>query len=119
MKDKRCTKDIFIILGADFRWESALYEFYNLDNLIKLASNTYSFSSKYKIRYSTPNEYWDAIKHCNFQVSKNETWDPDMYPYSDNPGIVWTGFFTSRPNLKKTIIDFNSQFYASSALYSF
>lgn len=71
------------------------------------------FNSSYKIQYSTPEDYLQAVKKCEWPISKNESWDPDMYPYNDGNFVPWTGFFTSRPNLKKGIIDFNAQFYAS------
>ena len=79
-----CSKNIMIILGSDFAWKDAGYDYENLDKLIKLMRSKSEFAKDYNIKYSTPNEYYDAIKHCSFPTSKNETYDPDMFPYSDN-----------------------------------
>ena len=40
-----------------------------------------------------------------------------MFPYADKPTSYWTGFYTSRPNLKKMIKDLTSQYYASQYLF--
>jgi len=32
----------------------------------------------------------------------------DFFPYADRKNAYWTGFFTSRPNLKKTIRDLST-----------
>ncbi|CAN0429148.1 unnamed protein product, partial [Scytosiphon promiscuus] len=48
--------------------------------------------------FSTPQLYTDA-KHASeleFSVKKD-----DFFPYADCPHCYWTGYFTSRPGLKR------------------
>ena len=101
-----------MIIGSDFAWENAHFLFYNYDNMIKMMRDNESFSKKYKIKYSSPIEYYNEIKHCHFDGFKGEEWDPDMFIYADDEEVYWTGYFTSRPLLKQTLTDVNAQFYA-------
>lgn len=39
-----------------------------------------------------------------------------MMPYADSSMSIWTGFFSSRPLLKKEIVDLSSEFHASGFL---
>lgn len=38
-----------MILGADFQWESAIYEFYQFDNLIEILERDPTFNKSYKV----------------------------------------------------------------------
>lgn len=64
-------------------------------------------SDKYFFRYSTPSEYIDAINKLDIKWPVKYD---DMFPYSDSPDSFWTGFFTTRPNIKR-------YFRAASQLY--
>lgn len=62
--DTECSGNLLYVLGGDFRWEDAEYEFFNLDQFIKLMEMDLEFPFKFNIKYSTPSEYYDAVKHC-------------------------------------------------------
>lgn len=50
--------------------------------------------------YSTPTTYLDALHKAN------QTWElktDDFFPYADCPHCYWTGYFTSRPALKRYV----------------
>ena len=50
--------------------------------------------------YSTPTTYLDALH------KSNQTWGlktDDFFPYADCPHCYWTGYFTSRPALKRYV----------------
>jgi len=52
---------------------------------------------KSKIKYSTPTEYLAAIFPLSIQYPEKSD---DFFPYADLPNAYWTGYFTSRVNLK-------------------
>ena len=48
--------------------------------------------------YSTPSKYLDAVKNKSLEVKTD-----DFFPYADCPHCYWTGYFTSRPALKRYV----------------
>lgn len=104
MKDKIAayrTDHIFQPWGDDFAFIDGFRDYTNLDKLISYINENYE--GEYEVRYSTPSEYIDAI------AKENVTWPSkhdDLFPYSDqqsNQDIksdFWTGYFTSKANLK-------------------
>jgi len=82
----------------------------------KLIQFTNRFNTKnITFMYSTPSTYLDALKKDNI------AWEPkydDGFPYSDNVGDYWTGFFTSRPTKKKQTRDISSNMHASEKLFA-
>ena len=60
---------------------------------------------KIKIFYSSPNTYTDCkfkeIRAAQKMDGPYETKTDDFFPYSDRPNGFWTGYFTSRPALKR------------------
>jgi alpha-mannosidase len=88
--------DIMFTLGNDFEYRAANEWFKNLDKLIRLVNA----DGRVKIFYSTPTQYLQA------KLQSNVSWPlktDDLFPYSDGPHSYWTGYFTSRPNLKRYI----------------
>ena len=71
----------------------------------------HNYGDKYFLKYSTPSNYIDALSKLNL------TWPDkkdDGFPYSSDYGEYWTGFFTSRANLKSYIRRASSNLFASS-----
>jgi len=66
--------------------------------------------------YSTPSKYIEALKNENvtWPVIKNH----DFLPYSFQHNTYWSGFFTSRPGLKKQIKDYSNMFHSQQKLYA-
>lgn len=68
----------------------------NLDELIDLVNA----DGKINMFYSTPSAYVDA------KNAENITWSvktDDFFPYADGDHAYWTGYFTSRPALKRYV----------------
>jgi hypothetical protein len=68
------------------------------------------YGDKYKLFYSTPSIYVDAV--AKYNISWPTKYD-DMFPYSDNPDSYWTGYFSSRANDKGYIRRASTNFHAS------
>ncbi|XP_032991035.1 lysosomal alpha-mannosidase isoform X1 [Rhinolophus ferrumequinum] len=93
------TNHTVMTMGSDFQYENANIWFKNLDKLIQLVNaQQQSNGSRINVLYSTPACYlWELNK-------ANLTWlvkQDDFFPYADGPHKFWTGFFSSRPALKR------------------
>ena len=124
------TGNLIVLFGEDFEYENALYNYYNLDNLIKAVDEYQNQTNdlykgaigptKFKLRYSTPSEYIESLK--NYQTKNKMTFpgwplrSADLFPYADKAFAYWTGYFSTRANLKKTIRDLNVNMMSSSFL---
>ncbi|XP_045405914.1 lysosomal alpha-mannosidase isoform X2 [Lemur catta] len=92
------TNHTVMTMGSDFQYENANMWFKNLDKLIRLVNAQQANGSSVNVLYSTPACYlWELNK-------ANLTWSvkhDDFFPYADGPHMFWTGYFTSRPALKR------------------
>ncbi|XP_059552472.1 lysosomal alpha-mannosidase isoform X1 [Myotis daubentonii] len=93
------TNHTVMTMGSDFQYENANMWFKNLDKLIQLVNaQQQANGSRVNVLYSTPACYlWELNK-------ANLTWSvkrDDFFPYADGPHMFWTGYFTSRPALKR------------------
>ncbi|XP_006874364.1 PREDICTED: lysosomal alpha-mannosidase [Chrysochloris asiatica] len=93
------TNHTIMTMGSDFQYENANMWFKNLDKLIQLVnSQQQANGSRVHVLYSTPACYlWELNK-------ANLTWSvkhDDFFPYADGPHNFWTGYFSSRPALKR------------------
>mgnify|MGYP000058564938 FL=1 len=107
------TDDMIVLFGQDFRFMDAEYYYQSMDAMIEYMNLNYA--NKYNFIYSTPSNYIDAL------VKHNVTWTTkydDMFPYSDVPDGFWSGYSTSRPNLKQQVRSLSSNFHASAQIYS-
>ncbi|KAJ1685592.1 hypothetical protein LUZ63_016982 [Rhynchospora breviuscula] len=90
------TNHVMFTMGTDFKYQYAESWFRNLDKLIHYINK----DGRVNALYSTPSIYTDA------KFAANETWPiktDDFFPYADNPNAYWTGYFTSRPALKRYV----------------
>ncbi|KAL8472457.1 hypothetical protein ACS0TY_029611 [Phlomoides rotata] len=90
------TNHIMWTMGDDFRYQYAETWFKQMDKLIHYVNK----DGRVNALYSTPSMYADA-KHA-----ANETWPlklDDYFPYADSSNAYWTGYFTSRPALKRYV----------------
>ncbi|KAJ2722649.1 mannosyl-oligosaccharide 1,3-1,6-alpha-mannosidase activity protein [Coemansia sp. Benny D115] len=93
---------LMVMMGDDFRYVKAARAFRCLDRLVDDASSpeTKLLHPGVAIRYSTPSEYFTAIRPYlkNHSLSKHAG---DFYPYQDKPyEQYWSGILASRPYLK-------------------
>ncbi|KAK2974185.1 hypothetical protein RJ640_021476 [Escallonia rubra] len=87
------TNHIMWTMGQDFGYQYAQTWFRNMDKLIH-------YDGRVNALYSTPSFYTDA------KFAAKESWPlktNDFFPYADNADAYWTGYFTSRPALKRYV----------------
>jgi len=115
--DRTKGSNIMLTMGEDFNYENALTWYENMEKMmssllelqtsgkVDVASILAPRFDKIEMFYSNPNTYTD----CKFkEISKAqkvdgpyETKTDDFFPYSDRPNGFWTGYFASRPALKR------------------
>ena len=107
------TNHIMWTLGGDFAYQNADRWFHNLDKLIHYAK----INGTVNLLYSTPSRYFEEKKKCSVNNDKGQkpakdecttpvTWElrkDDIFPYADGPHHYWTGYFASRPSLKRLV----------------
>uniref|UniRef100_A0A8C3W8Z6 Alpha-mannosidase n=1 Tax=Catagonus wagneri TaxID=51154 RepID=A0A8C3W8Z6_9CETA len=93
------TNHTVMTMGSDFQYENANMWFKNLDKLIQQVNAQQKVNgSRVNVLYSTPACYLWELNKANLTWSvKND----DFFPYADGPHMFWTGYFSSRPALKR------------------
>ncbi|XP_077246588.1 alpha-mannosidase-like [Tasmannia lanceolata] len=90
------TNHIMWTMGDDFQYQYAESWFKQMDKFIHYVN----MDAQVNAFYSTPSIYTDA------KNAANESWPlktDDYFPYADSQNAYWTGYFTSRPSLKKYV----------------
>jgi hypothetical protein len=89
------------LLGDDFRWKNAQIQYDNWDIIIRYINEIYPGVT---LKYSTLSEYFENVE------SSVSRMDPlkfhycgDFFPYADRSDAYWTGYFSSKPWLKRKI----------------
>ncbi|KDO19426.1 hypothetical protein SPRG_15416 [Saprolegnia parasitica CBS 223.65] len=86
---------IFWPMGTDFTYQNGLKWFKNMDKLIHYANQ----EGRVNVFYSTLGHYTD-LKLADKSLQWSTKTD-DFFPYADRAFAYWTGYFTSRPGLKR------------------
>ncbi|CAN1839064.1 Probable alpha-mannosidase At5g13980 [Linum perenne] len=115
------TNHIMFTMGTDFQYQYATTWFRPMDKLIHylnlvIFAQDVGLDGRVNAFYSTPSIYTDA-KH-----SANETWPlkaEDFFPYADRANAFWTGYFTSRPALKRYVRVMSGYYLAARQLEFF
>uniref|UniRef100_K3X179 Alpha-mannosidase n=1 Tax=Globisporangium ultimum (strain ATCC 200006 / CBS 805.95 / DAOM BR144) TaxID=431595 RepID=K3X179_GLOUD len=85
---------IFIPMGDDFQFDNARHWFKNMDKLMHYVNQ----DNRVNVLYSNLSYYTDL------KLAEDLTWSvklDDFFPYSSGKHEYWSGFFTSRPALKR------------------
>ncbi|XP_076867010.1 lysosomal alpha-mannosidase [Brachyhypopomus gauderio] len=92
------TNHIIMTMGSDFQYENANLWYKNMDKLIRYVNAQQAKGSQVNVLYSTPSCYLQELHLANL------TWPlktDDFFPYADDAHNFWSGYFTSRPALKR------------------
>ncbi|TDG47303.1 hypothetical protein AWZ03_006296 [Drosophila navojoa] len=92
------TPNLLITMGEDFHYQNADMWYKNLDKLIKYANERQANGSNINLLYSTPSCYLKSLHDAGISWP---TKSDDFFPYASDPHSYWTGYFTSRPTLKR------------------
>mmetsp|Transcript_34522 Transcript_34522/g.25614 ORF Transcript_34522/g.25614 Transcript_34522/m.25614 type:complete len:193 (-) Transcript_34522:1008-1586(-) len=106
------SSNVFIPMGDDFNYMNAKMFFESMDKLISFFNARFSTVS---LAYSTPSAYVAAL---NAEGWEWPTKYDDMFPYADNSVTFWSGYFTSRSNLKEYIRRASRHLTAAHNLYA-
>ena len=88
--------DVIALQGSDFQYAAAAITFKSLDKLVHYVNA----DGRVNVFYSTPAAYV-AARHAADLAWPLKT--DDFFPYADCPTCMWTGFYASRPALKRNI----------------
>ena len=84
--------------------ENADHWFHNLDKIMHYVNLNATRGGPVVAFYSTPSHYTD-LKHAE-TLKAHATWEvrsDDIFPLADNAHAYWSGYFTSRPSLKRQV----------------
>eukprot|EP00903_Cladosiphon_okamuranus_P006567 g6415.t1 len=87
-------EDIMLQMGGDFGFGDANAWFKNIDILLEAVNK----EGRVNAFYSTPQQYTVAKHASGVHLSVKKD---DFFPYADCPYCYWTGYFSSRPGLKR------------------
>ncbi|KYR02083.1 alpha-mannosidase [Tieghemostelium lacteum] len=93
---------ILLPLGGDFNYRNAPLWYRNLDPMVETMTKDYADGrSNVTVAYSTLKEFFEETKqwHQENQVAFNY-YSNDFFPYADKEKSYWTGYYTTRPELK-------------------
>ena len=93
------TNNILLYYGEDFSFNEADINYENIEMIMNYVNN--NMKGKMKMIYSTPSQYFDSVLKSGANFDKHSNYD--FFPYADNAHCYWTGYFTSRANLKGLI----------------
>ena len=93
------TNNILLYYGEDFAFNEADINYENIEMIMNYVNN--NMKGKMKMIYSTPTQYFDSVLKSGVNFEKHSNYD--FFPYADNSHCYWTGYFSSRANLKGLI----------------
>jgi alpha-mannosidase len=91
------TVDVIVPQGSDFQYAAAGIAFKSLDRLLHYVNA----DGRVHAFYSSPAAYVAARAAAGPRAWPLKT--DDFFPYADCPTCVWSGYFSSRPALKRNI----------------
>ncbi|XP_023214227.1 lysosomal alpha-mannosidase-like, partial [Centruroides sculpturatus] len=92
------TNHTVLTMGMDFHYRDADRWFRNLDKLMAFINNLQESGSNINIFYSTPSCYLHSLNQANLTWP---TFTEDFFPYASDPDAYWTGYYSSKPAIKR------------------
>eukprot|EP00118_Oscarella_pearsei_P004513 m.19488 g.19488 ORF g.19488 m.19488 type:complete len:1215 (+) comp27848_c0_seq1:22-3666(+) len=105
--------NLLIPFGCDYAHQNADRSFAQMDELINYVNSNKTLNAT--VRYGTLNDYTEAVHALNL------TWDVyegDFFPYTTSAQQYWTGYYTSRPQLKGAVRRNSAFLQVAETIYS-
>ncbi len=99
------------MIGDDFTFYNSELIFSSLDRMMEYFNTNPKL--KIDIRYSTLSEYFEVINNTENQWPSKSG---DFFPYADHEHSYWTGYYTTRPLLKRLTRKYSDLLYSSDKL---
>ena len=93
------TNNVLLYFGDDFTFKKENYNYQNIEMVMDYVNK--NMKGKMKMIYSTPSQYFKSVLDSGVEFQKYSNYD--FFPYADNAHCYWTGYFTTRPNMKGLI----------------
>ena len=93
------TNNVLLYFGDDFTFQKENYNYENIEMVMDYVNN--NMKGKMKMIYSTPSQYFKSVLDSGVEFEKHSNYD--FFPYADNAHCYWTGYFSSRANMKGLI----------------
>ena len=93
------TNNILLYYGEDFAYNEADINYENIEMIMNYVNK--NMKGKMKMIYSTPSQYFESVLKSGAKFDTHSNYD--FFPYADNAHCYWTGYFSSRANLKGLI----------------
>ena len=99
---------MLVLYGCDYAFTKALADYEHMDFVIEKFN---ALNPGIHMMYSTPQRYVEALKKgadMRYSIHRD-----DSFPYNQNPNEFWSGFYSTRPYLKKILRQTSSRFHSS------
>ena len=93
------TNNVLLYFGDDFTFQKANFNYENIEMVMDYVNT--NMKGKMKMIYSTPSQYFKSVLDSGAEFQKHSNYD--FFPYADNAHCYWTGYFSSRANMKGLI----------------
>ena len=111
--------NVLIPLGDDFKYKDIHSTRKMMENYERIFEYVNKNPDRFKIRirFATLSDYFARVKQSKERKTLPK-YDQDFFTYCDEGTDYWSGYFTTRPYLKKLIRVTNSNLRAANILYS-
>lgn len=108
-------KHVLIPMGNSYAFQNAGQIFKNMERMVKYIEENYK-EVNVDLVFSTPSEYIKAIRA---DKASYPVFYGDLLPYIEaNSDEVWSGYFSSRPQIKKNIKDTSALIHAQNKIFA-
>ncbi|EGC39652.1 hypothetical protein DICPUDRAFT_96508 [Dictyostelium purpureum] len=115
----RISKTILLQIGDDFTHYNAKKDFSASDEWLSYIKERKEEYGIKEIKYATLSEYFEQLKKdIESENIKLNVFNKDFFPYATSEKEYWTGYYTTRPTLKRQIRDVGNLIRISDSMFS-